>query len=244
MRKNTTFKKRLTVILFISLTLTPYLSIFGEASATQLTGTIVCSDASVWLDEHWQFYKVIVDEAETVTIQVDYEGTLDLDVRLYWKRDNPAGFNGFDVSHCDIDDPIYVYKDNSQLRTINTTALGQSETLTFTNPSYTQVDDKTAYILVFLYNGTGSSSYTISCTKLITEVLDDDTYDCNQVFMFLIIYIALAGIVFALFSLFLRNKNLKITGRKKQKKAKEAEQQKPDEEEGGVKHVDLDTIVR
>jgi len=244
MRKHNTFYKIIASALILNMLFTPLLSVRGQA--TEFTGTLTCQDPSIWLDDHWQFYKVIVEEGNTVIVEVAYEGTLDVDVRLYWKRDNPVGFNGFDVSHCDIDDALYVYKDNSQLRTTNTTALGASETITFTNPSYTLVDDQTAYILVFVYNGTGTSSYTITSTQAITLVTDDETFDCNTQMMLLIMYLGISAVVFIFLSLFIHRKNLKVTGRKKEKKKREEETaaQKKDEEEGGVKHVELDTIVR
>lgn len=244
MRKTNNIVKGVFCIVILNIIFSPIItSVQAQETATEFTGTLTSEDPSVWVDEQWQFYKIIVEKGQTVVVQLNYEGNLDLDLRLYWKRDNPVGFNGFDVSHCDIDDTAYIYKDNSQLRTYNTTELGFSETISITNPSYIEEEKKIAFVLIFSYKGTGSSSFTLTSTHALTEVLHDDTYDCNTVFMFLITYLALAALVFAFFSWFIHHKNLKVTGRKKQKKEQE-EVAKTDDEEGGVKHVDLDTIVR
>jgi len=235
--------KGVMFIMILNMVFSPIISVQAQKNGTVFNGTLTSEDPSFWVDAQWQFYKISVEKGQTVYVQLDYEGNLDIDLRLYWKRENPPGFNGFDLSHCDIDDEIYVHQDNSQLRTYNTTELGQSETISISNPSYINDEDKIFFVLIFSYRGIGSSSFTLTSTQALTEVLHDDTYDCNSVFMFLITYLALAALVFALFSWFIHNKNLRVTGRKKQKKDKE-EEAKTNEEEGGVKHVELDTIVR
>ena len=67
--------------------------------ATTFTETISCSSETVVSDEQWQWFKVVVELGVTAFVNVSYEGDLDIDIRLYWKRNNFPEFNGFDLTH-------------------------------------------------------------------------------------------------------------------------------------------------
>ncbi len=228
-------------VLFLSLTIQSIVSVVeGAKSSKDFEDTIKCEDEDTWTDEMWQFYTISVDAGDKVIVNLDYKGDLDLDLRLYWKRDNVNGFNGFDLTHCNIDSKDYDYAENSQVRTKNTYNLGESEELVISNPSYTKDEDKIAYVLVFVYSGEGESEFSLTATKELTEVPDDEVYDCNFVLIIIIIYIIAAGIVVGVFALILHRKKMKISGRKEEK-VKEKEDEKKQKE---IKHFDLDTIVK
>jgi len=209
-----------------------------EEASKEFKETLICEDESVWTDSQWQFYNVSVDTGDTVFVTLNYEGDLDLDLRFYWKRDNPVGFNGFDLSHCDIDNDRYVYAENSQIRTTDTNKLGEAEELTISNPTFKLKRDKIAYILVYVYEGEGASDYVLTANRELSKINHNIVYDCNLQLAILIIYMIGAVIIMTLFSLYIKRKKAKITGVDKKKKAE------MEKEEEGVKHVDLDTIVK
>jgi len=211
----------------------------AEKEGTKFTGEMICKDENIWTDDMWQFYKVKVGVSERVEVRLDYSGDLDLDLRVYWKRENVIGFNGFDLTHCDINNDNYKFDENSQLRTTNTEELGYPEKVEIYNPSYTREEDQIAYVLVFVYSGEGKSEYTLTSSKELILIDDDDVYDCNFVSLILILYIAAATVVVMLFSYYVYRRKEKITGAKEEKKRlKEQEKQ-----EKAIKHFDLDTKI-
>lgn len=202
------------------------------------TGELTSQNENTWTNDKWQFYQLTVGLGKIVDISLFYEGDLDLDLRLYWKRDNTdvVGFNGFDLTHCDMAD--YAHADNSQFRTLNTTKFGRGEELEVVNPSYTRTEDQIAYVLVFVYEGTGSSNYTLQSTEEMTLINDAAVYDCNFVILTLVLYIVVSGGIIGLFYYILRRKKRKLTQPEKKQKQKEKEEQ-----EKKIKHVDLDTVL-
>jgi len=205
-----------------------------EEESTIFEDKMICEEEGEWTDTQWQFYKVIVAEGDKIDVELSYEGDLDLDLRVYWKRDNGANFNGFDVTHCDINSENYKFDENSQLRTTDTQELGYPEELSVYNPSYVKEEDQIAYILVFVYEGEGESEYELTASKDLTLIDDNDVYDCNFVELVFILYLIGAVIIIGLFSFYVYQRKLKITGEKDKKKQEkhEAKKEKQIEELG------------
>ena len=236
-KKRKTKKLILILFLFLSCFLISQIQMAAaqeEEVDTVFKDEMICEEEGEWTDTQWQFYKVIVPEGVTIDVELSYEGDLDLDLRVYWKRDNGENFNGFDVTHCDIDSENYKYEENSQLRTTNTENLGYPEELSIFNPSYVKEEDQIAYILVFVYEGEGESKYTLSATEDLTLIEDNEVYDCNFVELIFILYLIGAVIIIGLFSFYVYQRKLKITGEKDKKKQekREAKKEKQIEELG------------
>ena len=204
-------------------------------SAKSFTGSLTCDSETIVTDDQWQWYRVVVELGVIVNVNMSYEGDLDVDLRLYWKRNNFPEFNGFDLSHCPLNDTRYNFTINSQFRTDNTSSIGMPEELSFRNPSYTQVADMEAYILVFVYSGIGDSSYTIVSTVEMIKIDDNDVYDCNLLLPIYLTY-TITGLVFFTISVVLIK-------RKKSKIIKSQEQQKKKvvKKEPDKKVIELDT---
>jgi len=206
--------------------------------ATTFTEKLTCNSATVVSDEQWQWYKVIIELGVTAFVNVSYEGDLDVDTRLYWKRNNFPEFNGFDLTHCPVNDTRYNFTDNSQFRTTNTSLLGTPEELSARNPSYTLLPDMEAYILVFVYNGTGESTFTIVSNIDMVRIEDDLVYDCNLLLTIYITYTIISVVLFALSAFLIKRKKSKII--KAQEGQKKQRERKSKVKETG-KTIDLDT---
>ncbi|MGQ4876761.1 MAG: hypothetical protein ACP6IY_22060, partial [Promethearchaeia archaeon] len=120
--------QRLLVIFVIFIMCLNFLfPVKAQKVSDEFKGEMVCKDKNIWTDDMWQFYEIQVKIGQRVYVRLQYKGDLDLDLRLYWKRDNGQDFKGFDLTHCDINSENYKYSDNSQLRTHNTYDLGIPE---------------------------------------------------------------------------------------------------------------------
>jgi hypothetical protein len=201
--------------LMLLLVLLPFLSIFirdvrGQEVGTSFTGKIVVDNPNLITDSHWDWYGRVVDIGEVVSVTVNYSGALDLDVRLYWARENVPGFHGFDLSHCPINSSTYKYAQTSQFRTNNTSTIGEPEEVHFRNDRYVQEVDQEAYILIFAFSGVGESDYTIQSSLPIERIHDDFVYDCNMALMMLLIYSITAGCVAGAGSYLIYRKKVKL----------------------------------
>jgi len=192
------------------------------------------NENETWNYNQWQFYECRVELGETVLITLTYEGDLDLDLRLYWGRDN-FYFRGIDLTYYPISN--LEPSDNSQLRTTSTTDLGLEEELTISNEIWTNERDQMAYILVFVYDGVGESEYTLSADHTITELNDSEVSPSeNFLLIFLLYFLAAVGVV--VISLLISKRVKKYVrlspeekvARKEAKKAKKEEKKKPEEE--------------
>lgn len=201
--------------------------------AKNFEGTMTCKDEDVITDEQWQWYKCVVDVGKDVNVYLSYTGDLDLDLRLYWKRDNNDDFNGFDLTHCSSDN--FNYSDNSQLRTENTDDLGETEELYFTNPSYVKLKDQEAYILVFVFSGKGKSEYVLESNIEMTIIADENVYHCIPISLILLLFMVAAGVIFAGYVFVIKHKKKKLTRGPKEK------EQKPEEAQDKKKVIDLNT---
>lgn len=206
--------------------------------AKKFEGTMVCRDKKVVTDDQWQWYKCIVDLDEKVYVYLSYKGDLDLDLRMYWKRENPPDFNGFDLTHCSMNTKKFNISDNSQLRTTNTHSLGEKEELYFTNPSYTKEADKEAYILVFVFSGEGKSDYVLESNHLLTKIDNADVWHCIPVPLILILFLIGAGAIFGMYTFLILRKKKKLT---RPPKDKEKEKKLEEEEAKKKKVIDLNT---
>ena len=177
-----------------------------------------------------------MDIGNNYNVTLTYSGDLDLDLRLYWKRDNFPQFRGFDLTHCSITSEKYNYTDYSQFRTKNTDELGINEELYFTNPSYTNTEDKKAYILVYVHSGEGECEYLIESNYNILELEDNEVYECIPVLLILLLYISGAIVLFGLSVYIIKRKKKKLTEPKKKKK-------KPDKKKRDLKTIDLDSEI-
>lgn len=158
------------------------LSFTDEISVvSSITGGL---NATNWEDENWQFYKCTVEYGISAQVDLAYSGDLDLDLRLYWKRDNHIRFNGWDLTQCSINS--LNAEQNSQLRTTDTSVLGEQEELFLTNPTYIQ--DQEGYILVFAYNGTGNSTYTLTSNLTMTKIEDYEVGSCEDFIELIVVY--------------------------------------------------------
>ncbi|MHA1292609.1 MAG: hypothetical protein ACTSQJ_08085 [Promethearchaeota archaeon] len=205
-----------------------------EEESKEFEGTMISEDEDTTTDDEWQWYKCVVDLGEEVTVELNYKGDLDLDMRLYWKRENFPEFNGFDLTHCSVNDDKYNYSGYSQFRTTDTYELGQPEELYFTNPSYTKKEDKEAYILVYVHSGKGESEFIIESTHKLTLIDDNAVYDCNFVFTIFLFYLAAVGTVFGIYVFIVLRKKKKIT-------RPEKEEIKPKKEKKELETIDLDS---
>lgn len=208
------------------------------ATSTHFTEEII-SNPYLVTDAAWQWYTRVVGLGETVEVSLSYSGDLDLDLRLYWTRDNFPGFYGFDLSHCPINSSNYVYEQTSQFRTTNTSLIGQPEELYFLNDRYTKQEDKEAYVLVFAYSGIGKSTFTLTSTLPLTRIPDDLVYDCQQAFNMLLLYAGISGGIAGVGILFIYRKKNKLIKPEIEKDKFEKREKKEEREV-----IDLDSIAR
>ncbi len=204
-----------------------------EVTAKEFEGKMVCKDEDVITDEQWQWYKCVVDLEESVNVYLSYEGDLDLDLRLYWKRDNFQDFNGFDLTHCEMKED-FNSSDNSQLRTTSTDDIGEREELHFDNPSYTKLADQEAFILVFAFSGEGDSDFVIESNHELIEIPDENVWHCIPIPLILSLFLIGAGAIFGIYMFLINRKKKKLTRPQKE------EEKKPKEEEK-LKTIDLNT---
>lgn len=206
---------------------------------SEFEGELSCENEDIVTNSQWQWYKVIVDIGDNVIFNLEYSGDLDLDLKAYWKRDNFPEFEGYDLTHCPREDAngeeIYEVADYSQFRTENTDDIGEPEEVSLENPSFRQIEDQEAYILVYVHSGEGDSKYTLTCNKDFTSIHQEDVYDCNHVITLLIVYSVAACVVFGLSIYLVRHKKKKILKPKKKKK--------PEKEEEKDKVIDLDSQI-
>ncbi|MHA1251670.1 MAG: hypothetical protein ACTSRP_16885 [Candidatus Helarchaeota archaeon] len=235
MRKNTKILG-LLLMMILNFTFIPF-SISGESTGKKFEETLICEDKDIITDDQWQWYKCVVELGQKIVVTLDYAGDLDLDLRLYWKRENFPEFNGFDLTHCSINDKKYNCSQYSQFRTHNTYELGHPEELYFTNPSYTKEEDKIAYILVYVHSGEGKSKYVLEANHDLIEINDNDVYDCNSVIAVLFAYYILMGIVFSSYVFIVVRKKRKIL----KSQRKEEEELKKKKQKDKLDIIDLDS---
>ena len=159
---------------------------FGSAQRNfEYEGVMTIDEISLsgtqWTDDMWKFYKVNIIENDEIELTLSYSGSLDLDLRIYideigehqiQNQDNYA----WDITHCGLDETVEPIC-NSQIRTLNTSTDGIPENVSWTNEQY--ISARVVYVLIFVYDGEmGSSNYTLTSNKILTEVLTGDLNAC------------------------------------------------------------------
>ncbi|MFO8018254.1 MAG: hypothetical protein R6U96_06430 [Promethearchaeia archaeon] len=234
-------KQIVTVSLLIFIFFTPLAyGVCDQEGSKVYEEKMVCEEEDTFTDEQWQWYEAIVKIGMEFNVTLAYEGDLDLDMRLYWKRHNFDDFRGFDLTHCSLKSDEYDYADHSQIRTENTTEIGEREHLYFDNPTYTDTEDQKAYILVYVHSGEGKSEYTLKSNHEINELANDEVYECIPVILILIAYIIGAILIFGFSVYFIRRKKKKLIALEKKKQQKEKDQE---EKKKKLKSVDLDSEI-
>jgi len=237
--------KSIMVILYIIFFASSFMVYFiptgaqEEETDTEFEGILTCENEDIVTDSQWQWFKLLVDLKEEITINLEYSGDLDLDLYAYWGRENePADFNGYDLTHCPRESngkEIYKVAEYSQFRTTDTKKLGNPEEIVLKNPSYRDEEGQDAYILIVVYSGEGESEYTITANDDMTKINNDDVYDCNFILIVLITYITVAVAIWVL--------SIILIKRKKKKILKPPKVKKPKEEEQKDKVIDLNTQI-
>ena len=143
---------------------------------------------------------------------------------------------GWDISHCRFDYPEDKRVGYSQVRTKNTDE-NQPEMIEFRNtiPSQTA---RIVYILIYVFEGTGTSQYTLTSVKdqTLSVVPNEQLNSCILVYLYWLIFIGVVSIFSIIFIRIIKNKTMTEEQRQaKETKKKEKLKKSGKEEEARKK---------
>jgi hypothetical protein len=165
---------------FLVSLLLPVVSGLSGDNTTTVTGSLLATTPptgdkyGTWEDTQWQFFSITVESQETLNLTLDYQGDLDLDLILY-VDEQPGSYKKYawDISHCQLDN--YPYDAYSGVRTKNTASAAPERIMYLQNSTG---ETKIVYVLVYVYDGLGNSSYTLTANKPIHIMESDELEKC------------------------------------------------------------------
>lgn len=165
---------------FMLTLLIPSVSSLSGDNTTTVSGNLVATTLptgdkyGTWEDTQWQFFSISVEYQETLNITLDYQGDLDLDLMLY-VDETPGGHQKYawDISHCQLE--ANQYDAYSGVRTTNTASAAPERIVFIQNLAE---ETKMVYLLVYVYDGLGNSTYTLNANKAIHIITSGELEKC------------------------------------------------------------------
>ncbi len=198
-----------------------------------ITGQLKSTSEQRWEDTAWIFLTVEVPYQDLLVLQLNYSGTLDLDMMLFVEQDPNVEQKmiGWDISHCRFDYPKEKLVAYSQARTTNTNE-NTTELIEFRNtiPSPTA---RIAYLLIYVFSGTGTSDFILNIISghSLTVVPNEQLNSCILVYLYWLIFVAVVSLFSIIFIRIVKNKTMTEEQKRAREEKKKAKLKKSGKEE-------------
>lgn len=178
------------------------------------------SNLGIWNDQQWRFYKLVVNYREAVEINMTYTGDVDLDLRIYVDvniqndQPNEQDMLAWDVTGMGLRPEVLPMR-NSQIR-------GKTDITEEVYYKNALFSERNVYVLVFCYEGVGSSAFTLNSNVTLSTVPNNALVKSEIITSATIIFVS--AMVGATLITIITGKFLELP--KKERKLKKLEKQK------------------